>query len=287
MRSGLIVLVCLGVLGCSAPDRGGSDHATEARFSAQPSSEQDVKREANFAYTHNWTIEMPEVSVVPRFQRARQRCLEDATLQCSVLGARVNQGRDGHDRTGAWLQIRLPHDKIPAFEEAVLAPLSGEKKGDAAISFEETKAEDLNQPVSDNAARLAQLKDYLVRLTNLTARPDIKVDELIQIEREVSQTQAQIEGILAQQNALRDRIDRDTISIGFTAPIKPGEAVAEAWRHVGEDFNESVIDVARFVLQAIPWLPVVALGFLVLGLGWRLIRAVQRKAVPNGAPKPA
>src|SRR5262245_23752530 len=143
MRKAVLVLALLA-MGCDQPAKHSlaSDEAASApRAEAMMGGE---KREANFAYTHNWSLEMPGPSVVPRYERARKLCLEDAAYKCSLLNSQLYQPSDSEQPVSALLVLRLPHDKIPAFENALLAPLEGEAQGDAMITSQRTDGEDLN-----------------------------------------------------------------------------------------------------------------------------------------------
>ncbi len=242
--------------------------------------EQTIK--PKLAYSHRLALEMAADKIGPRYERARAMCLDDAKMGCILVQASI-AGGDARARQlpHASLTVRLPHDKIAAFEQALLSPLEGEAKGEPIVRERSTDAEDLTYALLDVERRLAQLTDYRDRLIALAKRGDAKVDDLIKIEGKISEVQSQIEALQAQQRGLNQRVDTEVLSISLAA-IASLENVrsplAEAWRQAGQVLGESAARAFTFLVMAVAWIPVIALGLWVLTLLWRLVRGRWRRA---------
>ncbi len=146
------------------------------------------------AYSHDLALEMAAATVAPRFERARNACLEEAALNCSLVRASIYVGDPNTGQPPeATLNVRLPHDQIAAFEKILFARLPGEGEGEPLLRQRTTDAEDLTYAIADNDRRLAQAMDYRERLLVLSKQSGAKVADLIQIEEKLSEVQSNIE----------------------------------------------------------------------------------------------
>jgi hypothetical protein len=267
----------LALAACSRePETNVAQTRTSAAIApAAPAN--SAQQSAKLAYSHQLALEMPAASLRARFERARDRCLEDAALGCVVLHASINMGsRDDGMLPFAQLTVRLPHSAVATFEDSLIAALPGEQAGEALIRSRSTSAEDLSQAIADADRRLAQLTDYRERLTALAARQDVRAEDLIKIEGELSSVQGQIETLTAQKRGLDRRVDTESLSIGFQSIVTLGNAgapIARVWNQGAALLGDSAADALRFAILSIPWLPLVALAvFLATRIRWFLRR---------------
>jgi hypothetical protein len=237
------------------------------------------------AYSHELVLEMDSASVAPRFEKARNACLEDAALGCSLVRASIYVG---DPKTGqppeAALSVRLPHDKIVAFESVLIARLPGEGEGEPLLRRRSTEAEDLTYAIADIERRLAQATDYRERLVALSKQGSAKIADLIQIEEKLSEVQSEIEEMTAERRGMAIRVDTELLDIALNA--KPSFSVAssplaEAWRDAGRALGESAAAAFTFLVIAMPWLPLVALAAYLVTRLWRLVR--RRRATTQAA----
>jgi hypothetical protein len=144
------------------------------------------------------------------------------------------------------------------------------------------RAEDMTTAVLDVDKRLevkAALRD---RLTTMLKDPGTKsAADLAAIEKEVAQTQGDIEAAIAQRDYLRTitetvRVDisydgRSVVVAGYDfSPIK------RAVDGIGQTFITSVGTLITFLAAAVPWLPVIVL--VMWGTRWGLRRWRARRA---------
>jgi hypothetical protein len=249
-----------------------------------PGQEQNAPK---LAYSHRLALEMAADKIGPRFERARAACLSDPTSGCILVHASIVAGDErGGAQPSAELTVRLPHDKIAAYQTALLSPLEGEAKGEPIIRQSSTDAEDLTFAIQDADRRMAQLVDYRDRLTALAKRGDAKTQDLIQIEEKISEVQSEIEQLQAQQRGLNLRVATELLSIDMS-PIaglaNVRSPLAEAWRNAGTILGDSAARAFTFLVSALPWLPLVALGLWLLVRLWRMVRGRRWRKHPETA----
>jgi hypothetical protein len=229
-----------------------------------------------FAYTHFLSLEMERTRVKARFERARTHCLQDSAILCKLESASIDLGGDsGENFTDATLAVELPRDQIGPFEQAIQAALPGEDAADIRVASRSTRAQNVTKEQSDVERRIVQLNDYRDRLTALSKRPDVRVDDLIKIESELSSVQSQLEQLTAQARDVGDRVSREQLTIS----IGERQTLGDAFRPIGRVLHDSVFliassaaDALRFLIQSIPWLPIVAAAFFLLSWFWRRVR---------------
>ncbi|HJW40868.1 MAG TPA: DUF4349 domain-containing protein [Rhizomicrobium sp.] len=239
-----------------------------------------------FSYTHNWTLRMPHGAVSPRFTRARDLCLQDKAIGCRLVTANISQGDGTPDSmTSASLEVQLPHTALAPFEHALLAPVRGEKPGDAIMVSRQTQAQSVETQAADTGRKVAQLTDYRDRLAALEKRPNLSVDDLIKLEGEESRVQSELDAASGLQRTLNDGIAREDVTIQLNETpvvVEAAGPIAQAWRDAGDTLAENTASALRFAIGAIPWLPVLALAIFLIARAWRLFRRRQKAIVAPG-----
>jgi hypothetical protein len=271
--AGVALGLAIAVAGCDKappPAPAAAPLASAANSTPAGRSFAVAGRAAKLAYSHDLELDMPAAGVKPRYERAVERCLDDAAFNCVVLRSSFGTGEQfGQGRPSATLTVRLPHDAVAPFEDALLAPVPGEAPGAAVLRSRSTVADDLTGAIEDVTRRQGQLADYRDRLSELAKRPDVKVEDLIKIESELSSTQSQLEELAAQLKALGRRVDTESLTVSFAARDAAGNLTApilQAWRQASRILGDSTAVALRCVVAALPWLPLVAIALLLLRL---------------------
>lgn len=279
VRAGLLALAAAGLL-AACQEGGQRDEAAPAppqvRQAAKPASPEGGAPEraarAKLAYSHDLTLALPADRLPARFEAIRDRCLSEAALACVVLQSSIRGGAGVRSEPEARLQVRLPHESVAPFLAFVTAPLPGEAAGSVTVREQATRAEDLARSVADTERRLAQLRAYRDRLTALAEKPDTRVEDLVKIAGELSQAQTQIEEAEGRRRALEERIDTETVAIvlradrdgaGILAPIR------RVWARGGETLGASAASALDFAIGSLPWIPILALGTVLVRALWR------------------
>jgi hypothetical protein len=275
----LAAVAACGLL-AACQEQGRQDEAATAAPQVRPAAKQasqdggapDRASRAKLAYSHDLSLDLPADRLGPRFEAVRDRCLNEAVLACVVLQSSIRSGAGPRSEPEARLQVRLPHASVAPFLAFATAPLPGERAGAVTVREQATRAEDLARPVADVERRLAQLRAYRDRLTALAEKPDTRVENLVKIAGELSQAQTQIEEAEGRRRALEERIDTETVALVLRAERGGAGALApirRVWARGGETLGASAAAALGFAIASLPWIPILALGIV-------LIRALMR-----------
>lgn len=178
-----------------------------------------------------------------------------------VAGSNTNLHREGNDtwRTGS-LVVRIPAEEFDGMVEAT---------GDSGtVVREQTETEDVTDQLVDLNARIENVEQRRDRLRDFYERA-ASTEDLLRIERELSEVQGEIERLEAKRRSLEDRVAYSTLRIEIRepAPDSPGIAKRAPYheRSLLGVFLSSLADVVVFARSLLvtaagllPWL--VALG---------------------------
>jgi hypothetical protein len=284
LRSVCAVAVLLALGGC-----GQRESADIAGFAAAPAPTAgrmmadkkvvEVPEGPKLAYSQDLSIETRADTVKQRFEQVRNACLSQTVAGCVLLRADIReQGFDKGRHPVATLSVRLTHEAVAPFEQAVLKLLPGEEASDVAVLSRSTSAEDLTAAILDGDRRLAQLQDYRERLAQLAKRTDAKVDDLIKVEGELSTTQSQIEELTADQHRLNERVatELETVQITGRVSVGHGSEIAETWHRAAELLDTNIANALGFLISAVPWLITVLVALFLLPVVRVLVRVLWR-----------
>ncbi len=260
-----------------APAAAPEEQARTPWFTPAPQQGPDM----HMAYTHAVTLEVAEGALPAHFTAARDRCLAPSPLHCLLLHAELGAGGSYRrpPQVSAALRVRLPHDQVAAYANALTAPLPGEAPGLVRVLRQSTTAEDLGRPVADVAQRVAQLSQYLASLKALGGRLTISVSDLVKIASETAQAQTEIETAQAQQRSLALQVDTEELDVDFepqpphATPVDPVSKVLDDSQEV---LRQNAADALAFGIAAVPWIPVGLVGLILLAILRRVV--VGRRA---------
>ncbi|HEX4533589.1 MAG TPA: DUF4349 domain-containing protein [Rhizomicrobium sp.] len=228
-----------------------------------------------FSYSHTLSLAVTHSAVKTHFDNAQTRCVKDAALSCKLISASLSSADDADvygGGTNATLIVALPHNKVAEFESYILV-------GGVSVVSRSTSAENVTQEASDADRKIAQLTDYRDRLTELSKRPNLTVDETIRIVGELSKAQSDLDDASSQKRNIKQRVATERLSIFFSE--KPGldgafSPVGRVWVTGIQLFGQSAANALQFLIQVIPWLPILVAIFFLLRWFWRLARRNSR-----------
>jgi hypothetical protein len=267
------------VAGCDRPPGNFLKANAPAALMADMVAPESVPGPQQFSYSHSWSVRVNHGAVGPRFVRARDFCLHDKALHCKLVSANIQSGDEG-GAASASLNVQLPHGALDRFEQALLAPVGGEKPGDAAMVSRSTQAQSVETEASDTAHKVAQLTAYRDRLADIAKRPNLSVDDIIKVEAERARVQGDLDQATGHQRDLTDGIARESVAIDLSERVEPVGPLTQAFRSAGSTLADSAASALLFVIAAVPWLPIVAGGIFLVSWLWRLFRRRQKVIVP-------
>jgi hypothetical protein len=182
------------------------------------------------------------------------------------------------------MTLRVPAD--PATYQATLDRLRGLAE---RVVDEQAQAQDVTEEYVDLDARLRTLRASEESLLALLGKAT-RVEDILQIQRELTNVRSQIEQIQGRKQALERRADMATINVtirevgAFSRPgWSPGGTFEEAVRALGAALR----GLAVFAIWLLVFSPIWG-GFLLLGWGlvWLFVRFVRRMSRGSRSGRP-
>ena len=269
--------------GMVEPAARAADGAVGAMGEAAPDKAPGVNRTV---FEVRAVIRTGEVSLTsPDLGEARAEV--DAVL-AGVDGVVENESTS-HDKAGdiqrSSLVLRVP---VSRFTDAITAL---EAIGKTQTSS--TKSDDVTTEVIDVDERVETLQNSLDRLQSYQAEAK-DIEDLLRFEQQITQREAELQSLKAQQSYLADQTSMSTIHLTMSEPrdiVEPPDALDDAGFLAGlrSGWNAltGAVIVALTVLGAVlPFAVVLALVGLPM---WLLVRRLvrQRGATPPAPPAPS
>ncbi len=224
------------------------------------------------AITHRLTLRVPSAEIEALQRKHMAEC---AKLGCSIVATSIDNSNEG--RIHAHASVRIKPESFDAFAAVLAAP-------PAQITMRAQSSEDLAVPILDDERRLAAKTTLRDRLMAMLRDPSPKsAADLVAIEKELAQAQADVEAITAQRDSLRLRTDMVRVEITYlgAASVLGGAdltPIHQAVRAIGETAVASVAALITTTVAIVPWLPVIA---LIWWLARRGVRKWRSRKLPG------
>ncbi|MFF6806886.1 DUF4349 domain-containing protein [Streptomyces sp. NPDC012616] len=291
--AGLLLAAGLVLTGCgSGADDGGStasDKAAAGDAAARGTGappDADAKEGAGASGSKATAAPRPATNRIIRTATLTvqvkdvSKALDDARTTTENAGGYVGDEttvRDEDDAERTRVVLRIPVEKY----DDVLAGLQGAGK----LLERTAKAQDVTDQVVDVESRIASQRVSVARVRELMDRA-VKLSDVVTLEGELSNREAALEALLAQQASLKDRTSLATVTL--TLAEKP---VVEAVEDDDPGFVDAVtggwgafVTVLRWLAVAFgATLPFLAAGLLLLLVWLRLVRPRRRAAEASRA----
>ena len=266
MKYGLIVLLSLLLMACNKQDaatepdmaRSANSAAPMAKMAAdsvggaqesltQPGDSSNTVNRKYIALRHHLQIETAPENMQASFDAAIKHC---ETLNCQLLSANYNK-QTPYSPPSASLSLRVPPKNVSVF-------LNGLAKNGEVMQHGRD-SEDKTIQVLDADARIKNLTDLRDRLRLMLNDKTAKFKDIIDVERELANTQSQLDSIASVRKMLALETDLVAVNVDFTASQGITEQgffapVARAIKNAGQVMMESFGAVITFLVGAIPWL---------------------------------
>ena len=199
------------------------------------------------ALRHHLQIETPGEQMQASFDAAVKHC---QALNCELLSANYNK-ETPYNPPSASLSARVPPRNVAIF-------LDGLAKNGEVLQHGRDSEDKTNQVV-DTDARIKNLTELRDRLRLMLTDKSAKFKDIIDVERELANTQSQLDSMLSMRKILSQETDLVAVNINFSAAQGITEQgffapVASALKDAGRVMMESFGSVITFVMSAIPWL---------------------------------
>lgn len=170
--------------------------------------------------------------------------------------------------TSASLVVRVPADAV----DRTVAQL----RTYGTVTGLDVAREDVTAQVADLDARIRSLTTSVERLREILADAD-DASDLLEVERSLSERQADLESLQAQRRTVRDQVDLSTLSVELVGrdgaeAVDPGGflgGLQSGWNALVSVVNTAVEAAG----VAVPWLGVALATWLL----WRIVGWVRRR----------
>ncbi|ADI30878.1 DUF4349 domain-containing protein [Methylotenera versatilis] len=222
---------------------GGEESLTEVSEPNAASS--TVKR--YIALRHALTVETEGEKMQAAFDATVAHC---ELLKCQILSANYNR-ETPYSPPSASLSVRVPPRSVEIF-------LSGLAKN-AEVLQHRQDSEDKTDAVIDAEARIKNLTEFRDSLRAMLTDKSAKFKDLIEVQRELVDTQSQLDTIQGVRKVLAQETELVSVNIDFTAKQGITEQgffspVAHALKEAGHVMMESLAAVITFFVTILPWL---------------------------------
>jgi hypothetical protein len=228
------------------------------------------------AVRHKLEIVEPESDLSKVWESTIAFC---GTIQCEVISSSItSRMRDSLPSGSISLRV-TPED---------LKKLFAQVETQGKIVQHTTESEDKTAVVIDTDARIKNLTSFRDSLRTMLARPSASVKDSVEIQRQLTDVQSQLDSETAQRKTLANEtekvsveilfhVDESVLGVGFFTPI--GNALRES----GSVLADSAASLITFIVAIIPWLLLVVPAFWLLSRFMRNRRR-ERAELPRKQP---
>src|SRR5262249_52560068 len=148
-----------------------------------------------------------------------------------------------------------------------------------------TEREDKTTAVVDTEAKIKNLTTFRDSLRAMLAKPSAKVVDLVEIQKQLTETQSELDAETAQRKILANETEKIAIEIDFRVERRSENTggfsqVWNALRESGSILGDSTASLITTIVAIIPWLILIVPGIWFLRRVWRAWRLRRQQQVP-------
>jgi hypothetical protein len=198
------------------------------------------------------------------------------SIHCDILESTINKKTPYSAPSGNLVLRVLPQNLKPLIEHI-------QKVG--KVVSQNTESEDKTTTVIDVEAKIKNTTELRNRLRSILTTRTGSLKDVVEVERELSKAQSELDSLVARRKALANETDKIAVTIDFRPEPSIAETgafapIASAWHQMGRVFAESIAAILTFIVAVIPWLILIIPGIWFLP---RLYRKVFKKKGPQGS----
>ncbi len=196
------------------------------------------------------------------------------TIQCEIVSSSITTRANDSVPSGV-ISLRVAPDDLKKLLGYV------EKLG--KIARHTTDREDKTTAVVDTEAKIKNLTSFRDNLRAMLARPSAAVKDLVEIQKQLTDTQSELDSETAQRKILANETEKIALEIAFHAERPSGNAggfaqVRDALRESGSVLADSTASLITAIVAIIPWL------ILIVPAIWLLAKARRKLKLRRNPP---
>ncbi len=190
------------------------------------------------------------------------------TIQCEVVSSSITT-RAGDSVPSGVISLRVAPDDLKKLLDYV------EKLG--KIARHTTDREDKTAAVVDTEAKIKNLTGFRDNLRAMLARPSAAVKDLVEIQKQLTDTQTELDSETAQRKILANETEKIAVEIAFRVERPSGNTggLAQIWdalRESGSILGDSTAFLITTIVAIIPWLILIVPAVWLLAKAWRKLK---------------
>jgi len=227
----------------------------------------DVGSKRYIAMRHHLLVETSEAELPKAWESVNEFC---RSIGCDIVESSISKKNQNTPPSGS-LVVRV----VPKNLKSLLDHIGKVSN----IVTHMTESEDKTATVIDVEAKIKNLTELRNRLRNMLATRTGTLKDVVEVERELSRAQSELDSLVARRKALANETDKIAVTIEFRSKQSIAETgafapVVSAWHEIGHVFASSIAIIITFTVAIVPWLILIVLGFWIV---FRLLRRVFRK----------
>ncbi|MGB2592137.1 MAG: DUF4349 domain-containing protein [Candidatus Acidiferrum sp.] len=232
------------------------------------------------AERHKLEVVTPESDLQKSWEATIAFC---KTIRCEVLNSTITTRAAGAEPSGAIAARVVPDDL-----QALLAQV--QKLGQ--ISTHTTDREDVTNQVIDSEAKLKNLTALRDSLREMLKKPSATVQDLVAIQQQLADTQAQLDSETAQRKVLANETEKIAVNISFRvvahgAPSGAFSQVRDAFLESGSVLADSLASLITVIVTLIPWMILIIPGIWLLAKTWRRLKRDRKSLTATSSVEPS
>jgi len=204
-----------------------------------------------------------------------------STIQCEVVSSSITTRTvDSVPSGGISLRV-VPEDlkKLLAYVEKL-----------GQIAQHTTEREDKTTTVVDTEAKIKNLTSFRDNLRAMLAKPSATVEDLVEIQKQLTDTQSELDSETAQRKILANETEKIAVEISFRVerPRENAGGFAQVWsalRESGSILADSTASLITTIVAIIPWLILIVPAVWLLVKAWRKLK-LRRNQTISPPPSP-
>lgn len=228
------------------------------------------------AYDYSVGLSLPAANIRRLMARHEQACAAAGPQLCQVIESTLSKERG---ETSAELRLRAEPHWLARFRAGLEQDAKG--AGGALVSSRVT-SEDLTRSIVDTEAMLRAKTTLRDRLQQLLAQHPGKMSDLLEIEKQLADTQGEIDAGQSELAVMRGRVDMSQLKLSYdsSGPLVTGGA-AQPLAAALHDFGAVVMRGAAIIVYVTAFL--IPFAVIVVPLAWLWLRRRARKKAEKAA----
>ena len=276
-KLGAVVLVALTLIatGCSK----SAPSAYLSRMANSPVTAVDAATARYIAERDKLEIITPESNLQKSWESAVAFC---STIQCEIVSSRISTRTVDSVPSGDMTLRVAPEDLNKLLTNI-------EKLG--TIAQHTTEREDKTTAVVDTEAKIKNLASFRDSLRTMLGKPSAKVSDLVEIQKQLADTQSQLDSETAQRKILANETEKIAVEISFHIERSSanGGALAQVWnalRESGSVLADSTASLITTIVAIIPWLILIFPAVWLLVKAWKKLK-LRRNRITSPPSSPS